>query len=443
MNSDFLEEEILLSGILPRNLLNRFFFNKFPIFILFAYSLIMRNYISLFYLCFGLLLLNLEFERYYQTKNKKQVMLPDQHKPLLEQTIKILNYRPFFYHLLLIYSIMVYIFKFIMVCIATFDPELFTKINPNNLLFDYEIFINDDLNLIDILLTFLPNLAIIVVLLSVILFKSYKTVIKLDDLKKSKGNTRLRYIFKPMIGIIVLSFPITNLSVLSLIYISSILTSILFWALKFESKGFFYPYCKILQIFCMITIILQYLATIDSFSNTFEDVNGNFGFDFLGINELNNFFIDFNSFIFCVSVFFLYFLAIDFCDSKKSHQIFNEFDKLIDKYEDNKIKYEIDSRKNVSKKEIQINEVKQIDEINSDDEEDYKEIEHDNKIIFSSVQNKIDLDDIEKFSKSMPFPVGVNLENKNNSKKKKKKDKKPTIDTPFRSFQKVNYLLII
>ena len=288
MNKEFLEEEVRALGLLPGFLREHFFVSKLPIFIMFAYALIMRNYISLGYFVFALILLNLENEDYYEVNSTLYSDSSDSLKePLIHKMVKRKFYHPLVYHLLLFYSGGAYIWKLIM---AVFFRDSISSISVdgsyNNQGFaDFEFYLSSDTKLIDLMMTFVPNLAILVMTLSSILNKNYEIHIDLFKFVKFKQVFFVKYILKPVIGILLLSLPMSNPSLLSLVYVTAIFASIGIWAIRSGTKDFFQPYCKVIQYLSVFSLILQYLAVIPSFQNTLN-VDSVWNFEFIGINEL-------------------------------------------------------------------------------------------------------------------------------------------------------------
>lgn len=141
------------------------------------------------------------------------------------------------------------------------------------------------------MLTFIPNLAIILIIVTVMMFQSYRIEINTDSIIYYKPSATRKYLLKPIINCILMTFPVTNLSFISLMYVSANVTYVLLWSIKMNSKTFFQKFCKILQILCGLTYISQYLASIYSFQQRFGN-SEYWSFEFLGIDDIQKFWDD-------------------------------------------------------------------------------------------------------------------------------------------------------
>ena len=283
MNSEFLEEEVRALSALPGFLREHFFVSKLPIFILFGYSLVMQNYISLGYFIFALILLNLENEDYYETNEAIFSKSESITMPLLEKMVKRKFYHPIVYHSLLLYSACAYLWKLVMVffrhnIVATSD-------NNNDGYADFEFYLTADTSLIDMMMTFVPNFAIIVMALCSSIMRNYEININPQRFIKFKQAFFVKYALKPLVGILLLSLPITSLSLISLMYVTAVFASIALWSLNSSGKGFFYPYCKAIQKLSGVCLVLEYLGVIPSFQ-ALNDEESVWNFNYIGINEM-------------------------------------------------------------------------------------------------------------------------------------------------------------
>ena len=290
MNKEFLEEEVRALGILPSFLRENFFVSKLPIFVMFAYSLIMQNYIALGYFIFALILLNLENEEYYETNQEAfSETSRGLTRPLIQKMVRRKYYHSLVYHLLIFYSGGAYVWKLIMVFFRdTISQTSNDGYDDNSGYADFEFYLSEDTNLVDLIMTFVPNIAILVMALCSILNRGYEYNIDLNKFLKSKQVFFVKYILKPVIGILLLSLPMTNISLLSLIFVTAIFASIGIWSIRSSTKDFFQPYCKVIQYLCIASLILEYLAVVPSFNRALNDQDSRWNFVFLGIGELQN-----------------------------------------------------------------------------------------------------------------------------------------------------------
>lgn len=172
------------------------------------------------------------------------------------------------YKILFTYTMSVFIFKFIILSLSYFAQT--DWLATNSWMRDFEIYFDSSWNTKDILQTFLPNLALILVVSTVILFQSYTIEVKTNKILSYKTPIIIKFILKPGINLILWTFPITNLSFTSLLFVTANVGYVVAWSIRQESKRFFVTFCKILQVMCALTYSIEYLASIDSFQKRFD-----------------------------------------------------------------------------------------------------------------------------------------------------------------------------
>ena len=224
--------------MLPKGFLNGLFLHNLPVVILFCYAFALQNYIALGYLVFSLVCLNFEMEIYYKERSSSQLHR-NSKKARLQDIIEIKNYRPIAFRLLFAFSLCTYFFKFAVLTMAYFSTETFTSWFEDEWLTDVEVYFDENFELSDIMLTFVPNIAIILVVVTVMMFQSYRIEINSEDILFYKPSATTRYLLKPIINIILMTFPITNLSFISLVYVTANVVYVLLWSINMNSKTFF------------------------------------------------------------------------------------------------------------------------------------------------------------------------------------------------------------
>ncbi len=274
MIKDIVDEEKLSSSTLYIGYIKRFIFFRIPFLALIGYSVTSINYISFAYLCFGLLLMNLEMEKYF-SMNKQVGKLQADKYTRIRDMLTFTNYRICVYYLLLIFSLAIYIAKFVVLIIFYTKPETYelikAKINPN----DFELYFMNDaaadtaaLETRSLIMTFIPNLIVLLISGVTILLQSYLANIRIDTLGNLKSSVITRYFLILCIVLAVLNLGILKVSFTGLSFISLMVIYFLIWSQmeKKSSKSLFYFFAKVFQILSILLIIFHYSVSIDAIS---------------------------------------------------------------------------------------------------------------------------------------------------------------------------------
>jgi len=327
MNLPFVVEEINISRILPGVISGNFFLYNLPIITLLGYSLTLRNYISIIYVILGLILLNLQVEKYFKSRKHTEVKNggPDIE---LEDIIIFRNFKALIYSLIFGYAVVIYILKFAALCLAYFSPSQYTSIYNTLSLAHFEVYFQLEFSAVNIALTFFPNLAIIIVIGSVLLFNSIREKRVINRRKEANQRSILKYVFKPVIAILTFSLPITNLSGVSAAFVTVNIAFGTYWSIRGMTKGIFENYCKTIQVLSALTVIINYLVLVGAIP--YNSTSSGVLTIILGENYFGNFFKSYYSAIYVLSLFLLMLMATLFLDMKKTARMWKIYFKEVE-----------------------------------------------------------------------------------------------------------------
>lgn len=291
MIQNIADEENFSRQTLPLGIFKRFFFFTFPYLVLIGYSLAFINWATLGYLCFGLILFYLEVEKHFKL-NKDIHSLQGNRCARMQDIFIFSNYKLGVYYLLLMFSVSLYILKFIVLLLYYYNTsayqKIIEKIEPNN----FELYFVEEETAATLIHSFLPNLAFLIIAAIAILGQSYTKNYRNEVIGRLRGVNISQYFFTSLIVLIITSFSATNVSFTTLLIVFVIALYFVMWGSKKEVKGqFFYSFAKILQFLTGLLIFTQYLASIDTMRNLM-DGSRHWNFSFLGIIDMRIFIKD-------------------------------------------------------------------------------------------------------------------------------------------------------
>jgi len=285
MISNIIEEENLSKRAYHMGFIKKFIFFQLPFLLLLAYSFLLRSYISIGYFFLALILVNMEFEKRYTVSKDIQKFSGDKHARLTD-LFKFRNYTLGVYYLLLIFSLAVFVLKFLVLFLyyssySTYQ-KIIDKIDPEN----FELYFIEEVGIKNVLLTILPNFGAIMVSAVILLFRAYLRNLKLNSMGKFRGLFVSKYIFITICALLVSAFAIIEISGISLLFVAVISLYFLFWGNASNNRGnFFYFFSKLLQILSILTLITQYVLSIGTIEDSFKG-NVTWNFDFIGVVSL-------------------------------------------------------------------------------------------------------------------------------------------------------------
>ena len=289
MIRDISQEEDLTNRTIRIGLIQRLLFYRIPFIILIIYSLFLINYISFGYLCFGLLLFNLEMEKYFS----RNTGLKTSRYTKLRDLVTFSNKRICVYYLLLIFTMLVFIAKFVVLLMSYYYKESYehlkSHIEPEN----FELYFIKERSSKNLYMTFLPNLGVFLITGMTILFQSYYAKIKRETFGSLKQGPIIRYFLILSIMSIALFIGIVKVSIVGVIFISTIVIYFVIWSNVHRSnRAQFYFFAKVLQVFSVLVILVIQIASIDTVKEFLLKIlqEQKMTFAFLGIIDLHKLF---------------------------------------------------------------------------------------------------------------------------------------------------------
>jgi len=318
MIQNIIEEENFSSQTLPLGFIRRLLLFRIPFILLITYGLLLRNFIALGYFIFGLLLLNLEIEKHYKVHKHIQAFKGNAFVRLRD-LFKFKTYIIPTYYLLLIFSLASYLFKLVMIMFYyVANPiyeDIISKITPEN----FELYLVQELNTKNILLTLLPNMGVIIMSSFILLFRVYLENIRISTLGKFKGLFISKYVFIAMSALAVSLSAVFNVSLISMVFLTIMVLYFICWGyIKDKQLNFFYAFSKIFQLFSVLALIAQYVLSIETVRRL-VDHDPKWNFDFIGAIDLNH--LEVKSIFYLVGMFWLLLTTACFADIKKSAEI--------------------------------------------------------------------------------------------------------------------------
>lgn len=254
MISNIIEEENLSKRAYHMGFFKKFIFFQLPFMLLIAYSFLLRSYVSIGYFFLALILVNMEFEKRYTVSSDIQKFSGDKFARLTD-LFKFRNYTLGVYYLLLIFSLAVFVLKFLVMFLyyssySTYQ-SIIDKIDPDN----FELYFVEEVGIKNVLLTILPNFGVIMISSVILLFRAYLRNIKLNSMGKFRGLFVSKYIFITICALLVSAFAILEISGISLLFVLVISLYFLFWGSANNNRNnFFYFFSKLLQILSVLTL---------------------------------------------------------------------------------------------------------------------------------------------------------------------------------------------
>jgi len=286
-----MEEENLSSKTLSLGFIKRLIFFRLPFLILIVYALLLRGYVSLGYFLFALLLLIFEIEKRY-SKRKRSNILQRNKFTKLSELFHFKNYTIVTYYFLLAFTILVYIWKFVMILLSYFFQDTYKNIIDRITPQEFELYFAEKGSTKNILLMMLPNLGVLIMVGTVLLFRSYLENIKISTFRRFRGLFISKYFFITITTATICVFAAIEVSLISLVFMIILTTYFILWgSMKNNKTTLFYVFAKILQVFVVFVLLAQYAISIGSIREIVEKMESSkiWSFDFVGIINLNQF----------------------------------------------------------------------------------------------------------------------------------------------------------
>ena len=241
---------------------------------------------------FGTILLSLEIEKYFSITNTIKKFHQNNKNVRLRDVLTFENYKPLVYYTIMILTLMLYITKVVLLLLSRHNEEFTTNllsIIGKDMANDLELYFISENNLQKLLLTFLPNLGVLLMTGAVILMQSYYRNARIDTLGNFKYINISHYFFITLVVILTFSLVVTNTSIGSLIFITVIIIYFLVWSfMQGRNRMLFYPFAKLIQLLSILMLTIQHLSSISTF-RVILTTNYEWSFAFFGIINLKTF----------------------------------------------------------------------------------------------------------------------------------------------------------